>query len=84
MNTLAELNLGLSWNNRFTQLGNAFYTHLRPTPLPNVHWVSCNHTLAREMGFEPDFFDNPQVLDALSGNGVIKGSSPLASVYSGH
>ena len=84
MNIPAELNLGLSWNNRFTQLGKSFYTHLRPTPLPNVHWVSCNHALAREMGFEPDFFDSPQLLDALSGNGVIKGSSPLASVYSGH
>ncbi len=84
MHTQAKASLGLNWINRFTQLGETFFTRLQPTPLPDVHWVSCNHGLALKMGLHPDWNNQPGVLEGLSGCAQIEGSDTLASVYSGH
>ena len=40
--------------------------------------------LAQELGLDADWFASPDALQALSGNRVLPGSRPLASVYSGH
>jgi serine/tyrosine/threonine adenylyltransferase len=72
------------WGNSFAKLGADFYTRLRPQPLPDPAWVSRNHALAREMGLEAEWFDSDGALQALTGNTMLPGSDPLASVYSGH
>lgn len=69
---------------RFETLGDAFYTRLRPTPLPDAYWVGQSHALAAELGLPPQWFDDPRHLQGLAGNLPLPGSSPLASVYSGH
>ena len=68
----------------FAGLGPHFFTALQPTPLPTPYWVGRSRALARELGLEPDWFDSDDALQAFSGNTLLPGSAPLASVYSGH
>jgi uncharacterized protein YdiU (UPF0061 family) len=74
----------LTWNSPFTALGPAFFTRLNPTPLPDVHWVSLNHSFANEIGLNSRFLSAPETLQALSGCSVFRNCAPYASVYSGH
>jgi len=80
----SKASLGLEWVNRFTHLGETFFTRLKPTELPAVHWVSCNLELAKQIGLDEDWHNQPSVLKAFSGCEPLLGSEPLASVYSGH
>jgi len=86
MSTLAEheLDLGLTWRNRFAQLGQAFYSPTPPSPLPQPYWVGFQHGLAHELGLPTDTSASQAALNAFTGNRPLAGSQPLASVYSGH
>lgn len=81
---LERADCGLSWHNGFASLGPAFHTPLQPTPLPNPYWVGTSAGLAEELGLNPDWLHSNAALHALSGNTPLHGSTPLASVYSGH
>src|SRR5205085_3536111 len=72
------------WRHAFAELGPAFFTELRPTPLPRPHLVSLNTRLATELGLDPALLAAPQAIEAFTGNTLLAGSRPLASVYSGH
>ena len=74
----------LKWRNRFAQLGDHFYTRLKPQPLLDPVWVSRNQSLARELGVEESWLASQAALAAFTGNRILRGSDPLASVYSGH
>lgn len=75
---------GLAWHNRFAALGPAFHTRLHPTPLPEPYWVGRSERVARELGLAPEWFASREALEAFTGNELLPGSDPLASVYSGH
>ena len=79
-----QLDLGLQWPNSFAALGEAFYTELRPTPLPSPYLVAANQRLARALGIDAGLLASPTAIEALTGNLPIEGTRPLASVYSGH
>ncbi len=81
---IGTVNLGLAWHNGFAQLGPRFLTLLRPTPLPAPYWVAASEAAGRELGLDPGWLCDPGVLEALTGNVGIAGTTPLASVYSGH
>ena len=76
--------LGLTWRNRFADLGESFFSPTPPTPLPAPHCVGFQHTLAQDLGLPPDTHLNDAALHAFTGNLPLAGSQPLASVYSGH
>jgi uncharacterized protein YdiU (UPF0061 family) len=80
----APLALDLSWNHRFAELGPAFFTELRPTPLPAPYPVSVNRPLAAELGLDADAIASDPGVQSFTGNLSLPGSRPLASVYSGH
>eukprot|EP01136_Pigoraptor_vietnamica_P016066 Opistho-1_new@4670 len=73
-----------AWTHRFAGLGPAFHTELRPTPLPAPHWVGQSPAVARELGLDPAWMQGDEALQAFTGNTVLPGMRPLASVYSGH
>lgn len=74
----------LDWNEGFAALGPAFYTRVAPQPLPAVHPVAHSRGVARELGLDEEWLRSEEALAAFSGNAVLPGSQPLASVYSGH
>lgn len=81
---LGEVDAGLAWRNGFAQLGADFFTRLAPTPLPSPYWVGRSRAMARELGLDEEWMRSQAALEAFTGNLRLKGSDPLASVYSGH
>lgn len=74
----------LDWQEGFAALGPAFYTELRPTPLPEPQWVATSAGVAELLGLDAQWMAGDEALQALTGNTLLAGSRPLASVYSGH
>ena len=74
----------LAWRNHFASLGSAFFTELQPTPLPSPSLVGLNQSLVDELGLDGQWLASPAGVDVLTGNRLLAGSRPLASVYSGH
>jgi uncharacterized protein YdiU (UPF0061 family) len=74
----------LRWRNEFAALPPAFYTRLQPTPLPEPYWVGRSDAAARQLGLDPAWFDSAEALEVFTGNALLPGMDPLASVYSGH
>ena len=81
---LVMTNPMLDWQPSFSNLGATFSTNCPPTPLPAPIWVASNEALLDELGLPKHFFTDESFLSAMSGNMVLDGSSPKASVYSGH
>lgn len=77
-------NAPTAWNQRFAGLGPGFHTELRPTPLPAPYWVGTSHPLAAELGIDAGWLASDEALQVFSGNALLPGMRPLASVYSGH
>ncbi|MES2184256.1 MAG: YdiU family protein [Pseudomonadota bacterium] len=78
------VDLGLHWLPGFSGLGPAFFTLLRPRPLPSPYLVGSSDTVARLLGLEPGVTGSPDGLAAFTGNRPLAGTESLASVYSGH
>jgi serine/tyrosine/threonine adenylyltransferase len=74
----------IAWQEGFSRLGSAFITHLQPTPLPNAQWVARSSEVATLSGLPHSVLDTDAALQAFTGNSVLPGSQPYASVYSGH
>ena len=72
------------WSHRFAELGPDFHTELHPTPLPVPYWVGTSLGLARDMGLDTDWLQGEEALHTFTGNRLLPGMRPLASVYSGH
>ncbi|NJM43655.1 MAG: hypothetical protein HC858_06175 [Brachymonas sp.] len=68
----------------FAQLGNSFYTHLNAQPLPSPYWVGRSRAMAQALNLEDKWLESEVALQALTGNTLLEGCQPLASVYSGH
>jgi uncharacterized protein YdiU (UPF0061 family) len=73
-----------AWRTGFSGLGPAFLTHLQPTPLPDAQWVAQSPQVAQLAGLPDGFMQTEQALQAFTGNAVLPGTQPYASVYSGH
>ena len=74
----------LTWRNRFARLGSDFSTPQPLRPLSEPYWVSRNAALARELGLDALWLASQEALETFTGNRVLPGTEPLASVYSGH
>ena len=74
----------LAWRNGFAALGPAFFTDLQPTPLPAAHAIAVSASAAAWMGVAPTWLTSGEAVQAFSGNAVLPGMRPMASVYSGH
>jgi len=73
----------LEWTHRLIELGPRFFTALQPTPVAAPRWAACNESLRTELGWPSPIFDEEH-LQAFAGNALMRGSQPLATVYSGH
>ncbi len=79
-----ETSANLHWHNSFAHLQNDFFTRLVPSTLPSPYWVGRSLQAAQSLGLDTAWLASDEALQALTGNLVLPGSEPLASVYSGH
>jgi uncharacterized protein YdiU (UPF0061 family) len=75
---------GLNLQPALAALGPRFFATTPPTALPDPHWVARSHSLARELGLDDEWLQSEEALQAFTGNQLLPGSHPMASVYSGH
>ena len=68
----------------FAELGNRFFTHLHAQALPSPYLVGRSRSVAKALGLEDNWMKSDEATQALTGNTLLPGSQPLASVYSGH
>ncbi len=67
-----------------TTLPEHFWRKAAPVPVEAPHFVARNHGLAEALGLGADFFERPEALTALSGNGRFENIEPVSLAYSGH
>ncbi|GAB2484215.1 YdiU family protein [Comamonas humi] len=72
------------WTNGFAQLPPAFYTRLRPTPLPEPVLRAWSPEVAASLGWDAAWFASDEAAHVLGGNALRPGMDPIATVYSGH
>ncbi len=72
------------WQAGFAALGPAFAREVLPTPLPEPYWVGASDAVAALLQLPQGWQRSDDLLAAFSGNALLPGSRPLASVYSGH
>jgi serine/tyrosine/threonine adenylyltransferase len=61
-----------------------FWRRATPVPVAAPQFLATNHPLAEQLELKADFFDKPETLAALSGNGRFEDIEPVALAYSGH
>jgi len=74
----------LPFENSFASLPPAFYTRLRPSPVPAPYLVCASARAAELIALDPAEFAQERFIEAFSGNTTLHGSEPLSAVYSGH
>jgi uncharacterized protein YdiU (UPF0061 family) len=72
------------FHKRFAGLGHAFYTELRPTPIKLPYLIATSPSMVAEYNLSAEQMQSPEIIEIFSGNRTQPGSTPLASVYSGH
>jgi uncharacterized protein YdiU (UPF0061 family) len=72
------------FDNSFAALPEAFYTRLKPHPLPSPYLIAVSDEVAAMLGLPPELLHSPEFAEVFAGNRLLPGSEPLAAVYSGH
>ena len=78
------VDLNLEWAPGFAALGDTFSTALPAQPLPAPYLVAASASATALLGLPPGRLSEPAVIEALAGSRPIAGSTPVATVYSGH
>lgn len=74
----------LSLSNRYLQLPEEFYSRLQPQPLNSPCLVAFSSSAASLIGLDPGQVRASDLSALFSGQRLLEGSTPLATVYSGH
>ena len=69
---------------RFSQLPESFYSPVALQPLKSPHLVAFSSDAASLIGLDPCQASPEQLSERFGGHLLLKGSNPIASVYSGH
>ncbi len=76
---------GLSFDNSYAALPEAFYSKLPPTPFSQPPYlVSFNRAAAALIDLDPAEASRPEFAACFGGNLLVPGTDPLAMLYSGH
>ncbi|MCP3871363.1 MAG: YdiU family protein [Gammaproteobacteria bacterium] len=76
--------MNIVFENTYARLPSRFYVRQAPVAVTAPGLVKLNHSLAVELGLEPDLLSSPSGLAVLAGNSVPDGAEPLAMAYAGH
>lgn len=75
----------MNFSNSYACLDKVFYERLRPTPVQDPQLFLWNSSLAEQLMIPNELkHDSVALAQAFSGNHIIPGSEPIATVYAGH
>ena len=74
----------IPFNNSYIQLPERFYSHQSPEPASEPGPIRVNRPLADALGVDAQWLESAEGIDAIAGNGLPDGASPIATVYAGH
>jgi len=74
----------IPFDNRYVNLGDAFYVKTRPAPVVNPLMIKLNDELAISLGVPVGDLKPDEVAALFSGNEIPEGAEPLAMAYAGH
>ena len=74
----------LQFENSYSQLPEQFYSAQLPTPVPASKSIRLNRGLAKLLQIDAGWLGSEGALQTFSGNHILPGSEPIASVYAGH
>jgi len=75
----------MKFSNSYLQLDEIFYERTRPTPVQDPRLFLWNAGLAEQLMIPDALQQDPVALaQAFSGNQLLPGSEPIATVYAGH
>src|SRR5258706_11210706 len=69
---------------RITALGDAYYSIVPPTPLPDPHLVAFNPDAAALIDLDPAQAGRPEFLQIMAGNQPLPNGLSISALYSGH
>ncbi|MFN8615412.1 MAG: YdiU family protein [Vampirovibrionales bacterium] len=72
------------WQHSYMQLPLLLYTPTLPEPVSKPELIVFNHGLALQLGLTSEQWTPEQWAAVLSGNQVLKETTPLAQAYAGH
>lgn len=73
-----------NFDNSFAQLGASFSRPQTPEPVSSPELLAVNHSLARELGFDPQWLESSDGVAVIAGNTQLSGTEPISSAYAGH
>ncbi|MEF3074176.1 YdiU family protein [Methylobacter sp. Wu1] len=74
----------LQWANPWLHRPPSFCQRVEPTPVASPYFVHCNAQAARLLGLKAEQLSNDAALRCFSGDELLPGMHPVATVYAGH
>ncbi len=74
----------IPFDNSYAKLPAQFYSVQTPSPVPQPNLIRVNRDLAKALQIDPDWLESNEGLNALAGNAVPEGATPIAQAYAGH
>jgi len=75
----------MNFSNSYAALDEVFYERTRPTPVQDPQLFLWNSNLAEQLMIPTEMkHDSDALAQAFSGNYILPGSEPIATVYAGH
>lgn len=74
----------LVFDNTYARLPAAFFGHVNPTPITVPHLVSFNSAAAELIDLGATEANTANFIECFSGNKLLSGMKPLATLYAGH
>ncbi len=75
----------MNFSNSYACLDEVFYERIRPTPVQDPQLFLWNSSLAEQLMIPNELkHDSVALAQAFSGNYILPGSEPIATVYAGH
>ncbi|MCV6597186.1 MAG: YdiU family protein [Mangrovicoccus sp.] len=78
------MSLHIPFDNSYARLPERFYHRQPASAVAKPGLIAVNHSLAQDLGIDPDALESPKGIAALAGNALPDGADPLAQAYAGH
>ncbi|MCF8131125.1 MAG: protein adenylyltransferase SelO family protein, partial [Deltaproteobacteria bacterium] len=75
----------MNFSNSYAHLDDVFYERIKPTPVQDPRLLLWNSNLAEQLMIPDELSqDSAAMAQVFSGNRILPGSEPIATVYAGH